>query len=227
MRSIREAAFKDCKNLKSVILPKFLMVIGLEVFRKCEKLTSITIPHGVTRIGCSAFCECTSLESIDIPDTVNHIGLLAFDGCIALSSIKIPSATYLISQYAFSKCLALTSVTIPENVEYVGAGAFAHCSNLKNIVVPPPTNIYSTSFKNCQSPAWAVTPYVSFRINNMPRRVLAMNDLFNHQIKPFRSYSTNYHILIFRNANIPQELIDIIFRFMVDKTMLFHSQNIY
>jgi len=50
-----EAAFRNCKNLTSVILPNTLTYIGSCAFEGCSNLTTIAIPSSVENIGSYAF----------------------------------------------------------------------------------------------------------------------------------------------------------------------------
>jgi hypothetical protein len=63
--------------------------IGEATFRYCYELKNITIPNGVTSIGKAAFHACEALKSINIPESVTNIGDYAFFGT-GLTSITIP-----------------------------------------------------------------------------------------------------------------------------------------
>ncbi len=53
--------------------------IGQSAFRDCKNLTSVVIPEGVVRIEVSGFEHCDNLESVVIPKSVEFIGEEAFD----------------------------------------------------------------------------------------------------------------------------------------------------
>lgn len=72
-------------GLKSVTLPKSLVIIADDAFFACTRLTSLTLPDGVNVIGNSAFCSCLSLESIRIPKSVTDIGEESFRNCPKLT----------------------------------------------------------------------------------------------------------------------------------------------
>ena len=67
---IGKEAFKNCKNLKSIIIPNSVTSIGMSAFWNCRSLTSITISNSVKRIGIAAFARCRKLKSITIPNSV-------------------------------------------------------------------------------------------------------------------------------------------------------------
>ena len=87
---IEANAFGGCKNLKSVVFPKFMGSIGPRAFMHCESLSSVTIPEGVTTIGNSAFEHCSSLRTVRLPSSVKKIGSYAFAECENLEEIIVP-----------------------------------------------------------------------------------------------------------------------------------------
>jgi hypothetical protein len=70
VNAIGSHAFRDCKNLESVILPNSITAIGYSAFYGCTALNSINIPNSVTTIGDGAFGWCWELKSVNIPDGV-------------------------------------------------------------------------------------------------------------------------------------------------------------
>lgn len=132
--SIPYAAFKDCRKLESVVIPKGIAVIGESAFSSCESLTKVAIPEGVTIIGAFAFQSCTTLTSILIPGGVTIIGNGAFRWCKSLASLVISEGVTTIEQVAFQDT-KLAKVIIPEGVTTIGWGAF-DISGLKTIKLP-------------------------------------------------------------------------------------------
>ena len=167
--SIGENAFKECGDLKSVVIGNGVTSIEDEAFEYCYGLTSIEIPDSVTSIGGSAFYGCSSLTSIKIPNSVKSIGNYAFDKCENLE-ISIPSMKclpekffYYASNARISKIvirgggkiekfnLRCTSVVIGNGVTSIGDKAFNGCS-LKSIEIPASvTSIGSSAFHGCSS----------------------------------------------------------------------------
>ncbi len=68
-------AFKFCRNLEEITLPKGLSEIPHMLFSGCKSLKSIKVSEGVKDICEFAFYDCPSLEEIYLPSTVIH----AFD----------------------------------------------------------------------------------------------------------------------------------------------------
>ena len=67
LKSIESAAFKNCKNLKSVIFADNITSIGSETFRSTA-LESITIPGTVSTVEQVAFADMPNLETAVIKD---------------------------------------------------------------------------------------------------------------------------------------------------------------
>lgn len=78
--TISDYAFQG-SNVKTVILPDTIKIIGEGAFWKCELLQKINIPKGTISIGAYCFADCVNLKEIYIPDSVLDIGKYAFYNC--------------------------------------------------------------------------------------------------------------------------------------------------
>ena len=87
-----------------------MTIIRDKAFKNCRSLTSIEIPKGVISIGDMAFYDCTSLKNIEIPESVTSIENNAFSGCKSLINIVIPASVTGIGSSVFSKCESLTII---------------------------------------------------------------------------------------------------------------------
>lgn len=137
--SIGEKAFKDCKVLKSVVIPNSVTSISTDAFLGCNNLPIIdniryadtylvrvedktlpqyTIREGTRWIGGYSFQNCKNLTNIIIPESVISIGEGAFCGCSSLISIVIPNSVKTIKNMAFSYCPELiiysSNTTVPD-----------------------------------------------------------------------------------------------------------------
>ena len=75
---LSENAFRNCINVREIILPSTLEVLGDNCFRFCTSLKNVILPENLKFIGMCAFWACESLESIVIPAAVEEIGFGAF-----------------------------------------------------------------------------------------------------------------------------------------------------
>ena len=106
--------FKNCKELKKVILSNTISIINASAFDGCSALTSITIPDSVTSIGNYAFYGCSSLTSVTIPDSVTLISGYAFYGCTLLASVTVLATTPpTLSPAAFSSNASGRKIYVP------------------------------------------------------------------------------------------------------------------
>ncbi len=87
VRKIKEAAFIECNNLKSVRIPSTVREIGNRAFVDCLSLTNVTFEAGVGRIGDFAFSNCVSLAEIRFPKTLSRLGARCFHGCVSLEDV--------------------------------------------------------------------------------------------------------------------------------------------
>lgn len=89
---IGNAAFKNCKKLKTVTIGKNVTQIGNESFRGTS-VAKITIPSKVTKIGKKAFYGCKKLKTVTIKSSrLKSVGNSAFKSIAKKSTIKCPKA---------------------------------------------------------------------------------------------------------------------------------------
>lgn len=130
---IRRDAFKDCTELKSIVIPNTVTEIGFDAFSG-SSLESIIIGNSVNRINARAFKGCTELRSIEIPSSVRYIGDKAFANCKKLSSITFPNSAMYIGNCLFEDCDSLSSISIPQIIT-IAEGAFMGNTGLRSITV--------------------------------------------------------------------------------------------
>lgn len=146
--SIGERAFHSCYALIEVSISNSITSIGRSAFERCKALTSINIPNGVSSIEDKTFWRCTSLTNITFSDnSITHIGNYAFNSC-AFSNIHIPYGVTTIGDYAFSRCEKLSSVLIPGSVTSIGNKAFEFCKALTSIEIPYSVNYIGNNVFN-------------------------------------------------------------------------------
>ena len=169
---IRANAFWGCKNLTTIVIPRFVSYFGksdfyneLEgetAFYLTYSLQSITVvpenPVFDSRDNCNAIIKTSTNQLVVgckntvIPNSVTSIGYEAFGGCQNLNSIVLPNTLTSIGTYAFANCTNLMSITLPNSLTYIGKNAFSHCSSLTSITIPSSVvEIGVNPFRSCSN----------------------------------------------------------------------------
>lgn len=170
---MKDSVFKDCKNLKDIVINDNITMIPSYAFSGCSSLEKIVIPKNIKTIGGYAFSNCSaeivwdasSLTHIDsygfsdykgnsfeIPNTVEFYGTSAFRNCIYLEEFTIPTVIKDIPAGMFAGCTSLTKVTFHEDIKSIGASAFSNCTSLETITIPSGvTELSYNLFGNCSS----------------------------------------------------------------------------
>lgn len=170
--AIDDYAFSQCRNLKSVFIPKSVDEIRSYAFNECLNLDSVFISEGVYKIGYNAFRNCNKLVSISIPESVTEIESYALnttgwyknqtDGVVYAgnvlykykgtmpidAAIEIKEGTISISQSAFFDCSNLASLTIPGSVVSIGNYAFGGCTSLRELTFKDGNDTLSLGYNN-------------------------------------------------------------------------------
>ena len=163
---IESDAFRDNKNIKSVIIPDGVQFIYSQAFFGCTSLDEVTIPESVINIGEKAFgyyenddYETVKKDGFVINYAKNSAGHLyatrngfSDESCMIIesdefgkylcgyagndASVVIPDGITYIADEAFKGCDKLTKVTIPSSVDYIGYNAFDGCASLETVIIP-------------------------------------------------------------------------------------------
>ncbi len=145
-------AFRDCRQLAEVKLPKGLKTLEHSAFAGCLLLTEISIPEGVKSIDYATFLGCRSLASVKLPNGLEQLGTRAFAGCPALAEIDIPDGLVTIGISAFEYCMGLRNARFPEGMVEIEHRAFLGCTSLNNIKFPRSLRkIGYSAFEECTS----------------------------------------------------------------------------
>ena len=163
--SISGYAYRDCKQLKSILIPANISSIKQasnfeSPFYGCDNLVSIKVDANNTvfdsRDNCNAIIGKRSDELVYgwqttvIPNSVTTIGRDAFSDCLGLTSIVIPEGVTGINSSAFSNCENLVSVSLPESLTSWDWGVFSQCHSLTSIQLPSKLNyIAYSAYWNC------------------------------------------------------------------------------
>ena len=75
--TLDDGAFKNCTNLRRVILPDTVTTIGEVCFSGCYRLWEVSLGAGVATIDEEAFSGCTSLLTVKLNDSLKDTGVAA------------------------------------------------------------------------------------------------------------------------------------------------------
>lgn len=157
IRAVGEGAFRDCSDIREVILPEGLEEIGDEAFAWCRNLKNITASADLISVGIDCFkgtpfyryyseteenwgdflilgkCLVKARRNIReaiIPEGIRTIAADAFFEHVLLSHADIPASMEKIGWRAFADCTGLRSIRVPGNVKSIGWHCFKGCSRL-------------------------------------------------------------------------------------------------
>lgn len=117
--------------LSKITLPKKLKKIEAYAFSMTE-LKEIVVPEGVTVIGKHAFANCNQLSKVILPSTIKIIEDNAFSGC-HITEIEIPESIEEIGYNCFRGC-QLKNLRVPKGLKKIGLAAFK-CDGLVNVEI--------------------------------------------------------------------------------------------
>ena len=141
--------FVECYNLKNIIIPDSVKIIGYQTFAGCSSLKNITLPSQLQKIDYRAFDSCYNIQKINIPDSITTIGSGAFR-CCSLKDIRLPETLTVLNSSVFRECYLLTKLIIPNSIRSIMSSAFYNCYSLENLIIPSSvTELASGAFENC------------------------------------------------------------------------------
>lgn len=136
VQSIAYDAFRDKKDLTSIVLPSHLETIEGGAFYGCANLEYVGFNDGLKTIGGNAFESCSALSEIRLSNTVVSLGYSAFSNCTKLNALGLPDSLTAMESYAFNGCGGLTDVNLPDSVKKLGHSVFQDCSGLVSVNYP-------------------------------------------------------------------------------------------
>lgn len=160
---IDNKAFKDCKKITSITIPKTVLELDLGMFVGCKKLCVFNVDpnnpnfasdNGMlidNRNGQSivVFCSPAKSGEIVLGRGISAIGTKAFYNCSKITSVLIPNSVVSIGALAFSRT-GIEDISIPQSVKVIGAYAFASCSSLSKVLLPKDiVEIADGTFQEC------------------------------------------------------------------------------
>ncbi len=145
-----KCCFENCASLERIVLPDNMVEVK-DLGSGLYNLKEVVFPKNLKSIGYAAFIK-SSLEHVDIPKTLEIIEDKAFSRSNLKEFIMPEGALRQIYSDAFSGCENLKKVVLPEGVETIFGGAFSGCAKLKEINFPQSLRVlYWNAFRGCTS----------------------------------------------------------------------------
>ena len=142
-----------CASLKKLTIGKGLKVIPDQAFHLMTSLESLTLNEGLQTIHAYAFADAWNLKAISIPDSVETISKEAFYNAYKVETLTIGTQSKLksIGTKAFAGLKRVESINLPGSLERIDEGAFSDCSKLKHLVLPKSlTVLEENAFQTCK-----------------------------------------------------------------------------
>lgn len=177
VKTIGVEAFRDCKNMTSVVIPDSVTSAGPYAFMDCKNLTSVTLPIGFqTVVGLggdtqgrlyTVFTDCDNLTTFTFIPTEQRLysdeyatGLTPW-GCESskVDTIVISEGVTEIPDYMLHGAKALKNLTLPSTLITIGKGAFEGCKTFEGkLDLSKITSLGSYAFKDCNALKDVVIP---------------------------------------------------------------------
>lgn len=121
--TISSYAFVNCIALKTVILSNDVTLIDTAAFRACKTLKYITIPKISSSCGGSyAFASCFLLSNISISkSTATILSESTFSSCCSLKRLCLPSSITRLNAYSLNGLYSLEKIIFPLGVANISA----------------------------------------------------------------------------------------------------------
>jgi len=137
-------------NLKKVIIPDGVLLIGSSIFSFAAELAEVILPSDLKSIPEECFSH-TAIQSITLPDTLTYIGRNAFFST-PISEITFPDSVEYIGEQAFNHT-NLTHVILPKGLKRIGPSVFSGCTKLQSVLIPASLEVMEDyPFYGCTSP---------------------------------------------------------------------------
>ncbi len=167
------AAFSDCPNLTTVVIPKTVRYLSASTFSDCPTLTTIIVakdnPYFTSVNGVLfdknqstliAYPKGNTDTEYTVPSSVSTIAEGAFSDCSYLQQISFDGENlFEIEDRAFENCTGLRSAALPDYARVMGANVFSGCSSLSSVELPSELSYLSSGcFMNCTNLTSIVLP---------------------------------------------------------------------
>ncbi|MBQ8000295.1 MAG: leucine-rich repeat domain-containing protein [Ruminococcus sp.] len=134
---IANEAFRDCKNLDTIIIPDTVKYVGADAFTGTGFYNNHSNwKDGVLTLDHLLLCVNTNLSGkFTVDESVRTIAENAFLNCKNITQVITSDSLEHIGEFAFSACRSLNAIHLGRNLETLGEGCFNTDSDLEVITV--------------------------------------------------------------------------------------------
>lgn len=156
VESTADYAFKECKQMTSIVLPGTLRRLGKSTFLNCSALTSCIIPDNTIDTIPYQALYGTALTEFHIPEGVVYLEKESFENMTKLERVYLPNSVQEVSSTAFESGSSNPlkeplynnrlfvrmpreysgKYTIPSGIEVICAYAFLGCKKITSLTIP-------------------------------------------------------------------------------------------
>lgn len=122
---IGHGCFFNHSEIKRVIFPNTIEIIGEEAFALCGGIEELLLPDSITEIGVHAFRDCKGLKRVVLSKQLRILRAGVFAFCYLNEDVEmeLPDELEEIEAHAFYSGGSF-KLLIPESVKRIGVGAF-------------------------------------------------------------------------------------------------------
>lgn len=133
--SIFDNSFRQCNQLKSVVIPSTVKTIGQTAFEYCRALETVVLQDGIETIGYAVFGYC-GLLSAEVPDSVKGQLYYTFNYCEKMKIATVGTGVTSINA-TFRACRAMETLIVKATTPpTLSSDALWACNALTEILVP-------------------------------------------------------------------------------------------
>ena len=148
-QTINTYLFKDCTNLKELILPDQTLEIQSRAFANCKSLQQMKIPSQTKTLYPEAWYACSLMQSASVcpsnPEYMDKEGVIYSKDSTTLvyypsnktdSVYIMPQSVSHLRSYAFCGALFLRDIHFSENLKAIPRYAFYNCPQIRSVKLP-------------------------------------------------------------------------------------------
>ena len=148
-QTINTYLFKDCTNLKELILPDQTLEIQSRAFANCKSLQQMKIPSQTKTLYPEAWYACSLMQSASVcpsnPEYMDKEGVIYSKDSTTLvyypsnktdSVYIMPQSVSHLRSYAFCGALFLRGIHFSENLKAIPRYAFYSCPQIRSVKLP-------------------------------------------------------------------------------------------